>query len=113
MSSASFSMTGTTGQHDAQAIAFTPWAPPAQVMVGGFWGPAAPPPCPSDYDRTGFVDSDDFVYFLVQFNLGCVGAGEGPFGPEPQCTITADFDGLGLRRRRDYVAFLAMFATGC
>jgi hypothetical protein len=112
-SSANFSMSGTIGQHDAQALAFTPLSPPAQVMVGGFWGPSAPPPCPSDFDRTGFVDSDDFVYFLLQFSIGCVGPGEGPFGPEPQCTVSADFDGSGFVDVDDFVAYLNMFASGC
>ncbi|MDX2016956.1 MAG: EF-hand domain-containing protein [Planctomycetota bacterium] len=58
-------------------------------------------PCRPDVDGSGFLDSDDFVYFVEQFNLG---------------VKTADYDGSGFVDSDDFVAFVADFATppsGC
>jgi hypothetical protein len=70
-------------------------------------------PAPPDFDGSTFVDSDDFVFFLQQFTLGCVSQGEDVFGPNPTCVKSADFDGTGFIDADDFVAFLAAFQAGC
>jgi hypothetical protein len=69
--------------------------------------------CRSDFDRSGFVDSDDFVSYLAAFTRGCVATGEGPFGPDPACERTADFDASGFVDSDDFVAFVASYQAGC
>jgi hypothetical protein len=118
----------TYGGWNLDDIVFTGIAPPND------------PPCPADFDGSGFVDSDDFVefnamfelgdpaadadgstfvdsddfvFFLQQFTLGCVSQGEDVFGPNPTCVKSADFDGTGFIDADDFVAFLAAFQAGC
>jgi hypothetical protein len=71
------------------------------------------PPCPADFDGSGFVDSDDFVLYIDQFNLGCVGPGQDIFGANPNCLTSADFDQSGFIDSDDFVAFIAAFSAGC
>ncbi|MCK6477273.1 MAG: hypothetical protein L6Q35_10625 [Phycisphaerales bacterium] len=54
--------------------------------------------CWADYDRSDFVDTDDFTAFVVDFEKGV-----------PQ----ADFDGTGFVDLDDYVYFLQRFIEGC
>ncbi len=70
-------------------------------------------PCAADFDGSGFLDSDDFVFYLEQFTLGCVGPGEDVFGPNPSCVKSADFDQSGFVDADDFVAYLAAFEVGC
>ncbi|MDX2018021.1 MAG: SUMF1/EgtB/PvdO family nonheme iron enzyme [Planctomycetota bacterium] len=67
------------------------------------------PPCPVDFDGSGFVDSDDFVAFADSFTLGCDGVGS----PDPACARSADFDGSGFVDSDDFVSFVDAFNTGC
>ncbi len=87
--------------------------PTAENANLGFRVSARFVPCPADFDRSGFVDSDDFVAFLSQFMLGCTGPGEGAFGPEPACFKSADFDESGFVDSDDFVAFLEQFNAPC
>ncbi|MDX2017654.1 MAG: EF-hand domain-containing protein, partial [Planctomycetota bacterium] len=70
-------------------------------------------PCAADFDGSGFLDSDDFVFYLDQFTLGCVGPGEDVFGANPSCVKSADFDQSGFVDVDDFVAYLAAFEVGC
>ncbi|HLO41479.1 MAG TPA: GC-type dockerin domain-anchored protein [Phycisphaerales bacterium] len=54
--------------------------------------------CWADYDRSDFVDTDDFTAFVLDFEAGL-----------PQ----ADFDGSGFVDLDDYVYFLERFIDGC
>jgi hypothetical protein len=69
--------------------------------------------CPADFDGSGFVDSDDFVFFIDQFTRGCTAPGEGAFGPDPLCIKSADFDNTGFVDSDDFVAFIEAFSLGC
>lgn len=60
--------------------------------------PCALAGCPADFDGSGFVDTDDFTAFVVDFEKGV-----------PQ----ADFDGTGFVDLDDYVYFLQRFIEGC
>ena len=55
-------------------------------------------PCPSDFNRSGFVDTEDFDSFVRAFEEGI---------PE------ADFDGSGFVDTEDYDAFVSAFQAGC
>jgi DNA-binding beta-propeller fold protein YncE len=74
---------------------------------------AAVMPCFADVDRSGFVDSDDFVAYLDAFARGCEGPGVSLAGPDGACVLSADFDGSGFIDSDDFVAFAAKFAAGC
>jgi hypothetical protein len=52
----------------------------------------------SDYDNSGFVDLDDFIAFVADFELG---------------VDEADFDGSGFVDLDDFIAFVAAFEAGC
>lgn len=54
--------------------------------------------CPSDFDRSGFVDLNDFVGFLNAFEDG---------------TNDADMDGTGFVDFEDYISFIGSFLAGC
>jgi sugar lactone lactonase YvrE len=54
--------------------------------------------CPSDFDGTGFVDTDDFDAFVVAFESGAQ---------------SADFDGTGFVDTDDFDAFVVAFESGC
>ncbi|MCC6428635.1 MAG: hypothetical protein IT435_17675 [Phycisphaerales bacterium] len=54
--------------------------------------------CPSDFDGSGFVDTDDFTGFILAFEAGA---------------DNADFDGTGFIDLEDYIAFVAAFEAGC
>jgi hypothetical protein len=56
------------------------------------------PFCRPDFNRDGFVNSQDFVAFLNAFSAS-----------DP----SADYDGNGLINSQDFVAFLNDFVTGC
>jgi sulfatase modifying factor 1 len=71
------------------------------------------PPCPADFDDSGFVDSDDFVVYIAQFTLGCTGPGEGALGADPNCVKSADFDGTGFVDSDDFIAYVQAFTIGC
>ncbi|MCG3121720.1 MAG: hypothetical protein GIKADHBN_00090 [Phycisphaerales bacterium] len=53
---------------------------------------------PSDYDHSGFVDTDDFTAFVIDFELGI---------------DAADFDGTGFVDTDDFTAFVLAFEAGC
>ncbi|HLO42482.1 MAG TPA: GC-type dockerin domain-anchored protein [Phycisphaerales bacterium] len=54
--------------------------------------------CPSDFDNSGFVDTDDFDAFVLAFEAG---------------TDNADFDGSGFVDTDDFDAFVRAFESGC
>lgn len=54
--------------------------------------------CPADVDGTGFVDNEDFNYFVSLFEAG---------------DIAADFDNSGFTDTDDFDAFVAAFDSGC
>ncbi|MDX2017665.1 MAG: M12 family metallo-peptidase [Planctomycetota bacterium] len=56
------------------------------------------PPCAADFDRSCFLDSDDFSSFVGAFIAG-----------QP----SADFDGTGFLDSDDFVAFVQAFEAGC
>jgi formylglycine-generating enzyme required for sulfatase activity len=87
--------------------------PRAENLNLGFRLSARFVPCPADFDRSGFVDSDDFVMYVTHFALGCVGPGQGAFGAEPACLASADFDGSGFVDSDDFVAYIDAFETPC
>ncbi|HLO41834.1 MAG TPA: immunoglobulin domain-containing protein, partial [Phycisphaerales bacterium] len=53
---------------------------------------------PSDYDGSGFVDTDDYTAFVLDFELGL---------------DAADFDGTGFVDTDDFTAFVLAFEAGC
>ncbi|MCK6476867.1 MAG: VCBS repeat-containing protein [Phycisphaerales bacterium] len=56
------------------------------------------PPCPADFDGTGFVDTEDYDAFVVAFEAG---------------SATADFDLSGFVDLEDFTAFVLAFEAGC
>lgn len=54
--------------------------------------------CPADVDGTGFVDNEDFQYFVAKFEAG---------------EDEADFDASGFVDTDDYDAFIRCFERGC
>ncbi len=54
--------------------------------------------CPADFDKSGFVDTDDFDAFVHAFELG---------------GIDADFDQSGFVDTDDIDAYVAAFTMGC
>ncbi|HRJ49823.1 MAG TPA: C25 family cysteine peptidase, partial [Phycisphaerales bacterium] len=54
--------------------------------------------CPADVDASGFVDTDDFDFFVRLFEAG---------------DDAADFDGTGFVDTDDYDAFVRAFERGC
>jgi hypothetical protein len=54
--------------------------------------------CLADADKSGFVDIDDYVYFVSKFEQG---------------DDAADFDGTGFVDIDDFVAFVGAFEQGC
>jgi pimeloyl-ACP methyl ester carboxylesterase len=54
--------------------------------------------CPSDFDLTGFVDTDDYDAFVAAFELG---------------DQSADFDGTGFVDTDDFDAFVIAYENGC
>ncbi|MDX2016759.1 MAG: SUMF1/EgtB/PvdO family nonheme iron enzyme [Planctomycetota bacterium] len=71
------------------------------------------PPCAADFDGSGFVDSDDFIFFATQFEPGCTGPDEGANGADWSCLKSADFDASGFVDSDDFVAFIAAFESEC
>jgi hypothetical protein len=68
----------------------------------------------ADYDRSGFVDSDDFVFFAADFAEGCTAAGApGLLTPGYVCLGNADFDASGFVDSDDFTAFVKSFDAGC
>ncbi|HRJ49833.1 MAG: hypothetical protein KF787_04460 [Phycisphaeraceae bacterium] len=54
--------------------------------------------CPADFDRSGFVDIEDFTAFVLAFEEG---------------VDEADFDGSGFVDTDDFDAFVLAFIAGC
>jgi len=54
--------------------------------------------CPADFDKSGFVDLDDYIAFVAAFEAG---------------TDDADFDGTGFVDTDDFTAFVLAFQEGC
>ncbi|HLO39781.1 MAG TPA: GC-type dockerin domain-anchored protein [Phycisphaerales bacterium] len=54
--------------------------------------------CPADFDKSGFVDLDDYVAFVAAFEAG---------------TQNADFDKTGFVDTDDFTAFVLAFEAGC
>ncbi len=54
--------------------------------------------CPADVDKSCFVDTDDYSYFVNVFELGI---------------DEADFDGSGFVDTDDFTAFVLAFEAGC
>jgi hypothetical protein len=62
------------------------------------WGLATLIVCAADFDRSGFIDTDDFTAFVVAFEEG---------------TDNADFDSSGFVDTDDFTAFVLAFEAGC
>jgi hypothetical protein len=70
--------------------------------------------CPADYDRSGFVDSDDFTLFVSDFIEGCPAAGApGLINPGYTCAGSADFDRSTFVDSDDFASFVTAFNTPC
>jgi hypothetical protein len=82
----------TIGQQDAGRLANADL-----VCIGGFWA-GATYLCPSDFDNSGFVDTDDFTAFVTAFEIGL---------------DSADFDQTGFVDTDDFTAFVLAFEAGC
>ena len=82
-----------TGQGWQDAAGFIPLPPSDMCML--IDGDAD---CPADIDGSGFVDFDDFNYFVVLFELG---------------VIEADFDGSGFVDFDDFNKFVIAYKNGC
>ncbi len=54
--------------------------------------------CPADFDCSGFVDIEDYTWFVLAFEAG---------------TDDADFDGSGFVDTDDFDAFVLAFEAGC
>jgi hypothetical protein len=54
--------------------------------------------CPTDFDCSGFTDTDDFTAFVLAFEEGL---------------DAADFDGTGFVDTDDFTAFVLAFENGC
>ncbi|MCK6478523.1 MAG: hypothetical protein L6Q35_17040, partial [Phycisphaerales bacterium] len=54
--------------------------------------------CPADFDKSGFVDTDDYTAFVLAFEAG-----------DP----SADFDQTGFVDTDDFTAFVIAFEAGC
>ncbi|MCK6476751.1 MAG: hypothetical protein L6Q35_07970 [Phycisphaerales bacterium] len=54
--------------------------------------------CPADFDRSGFVDIEDYTAFVVAFEAG---------------VDDADFDGSGFVDIEDFTQFVQAFEVGC
>ena len=89
----SFSLTGTIAQFDAGGTL----TGATLELCGGFW-PGVPILCPSDFDSSGFVDTDDFTAFVLAFEEG---------------VDAADFDESGFVDTDDFTAFVLAFEAGC
>ncbi len=62
------------------------------------WGLATLKICSADFDRSGFIDTDDFTAFVLAFEAG---------------TDDADFDVSGFVDTDDFTAFVLAFEAGC
>ncbi len=82
----------TIGQPDAGTLSSG-----SITLEGGYWAGAVFV-CPADYDHTGFVDTDDFTAFVVDFEAG---------------VDAADFDRSGFVDTDDFTAFVLAFEAGC
>ncbi|MBX7106721.1 MAG: hypothetical protein K1X57_21785, partial [Gemmataceae bacterium] len=60
--------------------------------------PAESPDCVGDYDLTGFVDTDDFTAFVLDFEAG---------------VLRADVDYTGFVDTDDFTYFVLAFENGC
>ncbi|MDX2016005.1 MAG: hypothetical protein SFY95_00025 [Planctomycetota bacterium] len=69
--------------------------------------------CRVDADRSGFVDSDDFIAFTEAFERGCVSVGFGAELPDPECRARGDFDYSGFVDSDDFVGYIEAFSAGC
>ncbi len=92
-SAGSLSVSGTIGQFDAGAA----MTGGTLSVRGGFWEGVSFS-CPSDFDHSGFVDTDDFTAFVNAFEAG---------------TDDADFDRSGFVDTDDFTAFVLAFEAGC
>lgn len=118
--------TGSTGQN-MEGLSITPAADAVNgkrslwitvddgadraLLMFNNW-PACEPPALAglaDFDGSGFIDSDDFIAFVADFELGCVALAS----PAPACTRSADFDYSGFVDSDDFIAFVSAFASPC
>jgi hypothetical protein len=96
-------------QHYTSSTATTVWITDGILYVAGFayneslaryeamlWTQTLL--CPSDFDLSGFVDSDDFAAFITVFESG---------------DTQADFDRSGFVDGDDFSAFITAFESGC
>lgn len=110
MSAGAFELTGSVGQPDASVLSAGIQNTPSEIILaGGFWSLDTAPFCVADIDRSGFVDSDDYVLFVQAFSDGCFGSGN----PNLGCSYSADFDRSGFIDSDDFVAFVDAFSEGC
>ncbi len=92
-SGGTFTVSGAVGQFDAGG----PLTGGTLDLTGGFWV-GVPHLCPSDFDASGFVDTDDFTAFVLAFEQG---------------VDAADFDESGFVDTDDFTAFVLAFESGC
>ncbi|MDX2017747.1 MAG: hypothetical protein SFY95_08940 [Planctomycetota bacterium] len=110
MTGGAIELTGSVGQPDASVLSAGVQNSPGEIILaGGFWALDTAPFCVADVDRSGFVDSDDYVAFVQAFTDGCFGSGN----PNLGCLVSADFDRSGFIDSDDFVAFVEAFLEGC
>jgi hypothetical protein len=69
--------------------------------------------CRVDADRSGFLDSDDFIAYVTAFERGCVSVGFGAELPDPDCKARADYDYSGFVDSDDFIQYIEAFNNGC
>lgn len=79
--------------NDAYRTDLATWRDATLVVTG--WKPAE---CEGDFDRSGFIDVDDFVAFIAAFRAGWP---------------TADVDLSGFVDSDDFTRFVGSFVQGC
>jgi hypothetical protein len=91
---ASFTLTGTIGQHDAGG----PRTGGGFSLSGGFWAADIGEPCIGDFNNDGSVNTLDVISFLNAWAAG---------------DTAADINGDGAVNTLDVLAFLNAWADGC
>ena len=90
-------LAGTIGQPDTAVLSSNNF-----VLAGGFWRVKGSPPCPSDLNQDGVVNSIDLTLLLACFNM-----------PADECPHKCDINGDGQCNSIDLTLLLAKFNEPC
>jgi len=90
-------LAGTIGQPDTAVLSSNNF-----VLAGGFWLVKGSPPCPSDLNQDGVVNSIDLTLLLACFNM-----------PADECGHNCDINGDGQCNSIDLTLLLAKFNALC